>query len=160
MSCERYRDWILSDYLDDELELPQKKELEGHLAQCGKCKDFALKVKQVTVEPFYQGERLEPSPHVWANIRESLGFDVSSTRIPAQTTWWDKVRLSFLFPRPAFALATIILVLMVLTLTTYRNRGERIVQTDLEDDMDYLVSLVDDSDQNGGYGTAIEEYFL
>ena len=169
MPCEHFQELLLTDYLDQELSAQQRSLLDAHLAQCPECRAFAEKAQQVAVEPFKRLERLEPSPQLWANIKEAIERVGPQPAVQGEgVDIWEKVKQLFYFPRPALALlSTVLMIVMLLAVLPKQagwnlfGRGDRAAEKEIE----YLASLVEgtenmDSDANGGYGTAIEEYLL
>ena len=168
MQCEKFQELILTDYLDRELAEEQRAALEAHLAQCPRCREFAEKALKVAVEPFEQLERLKPSPQLWANIKEAIKGAPQPDAREAPDDFWERLKQLFYFPRPALVLATAVLVTIMLLAVLPKQIGQNhIAQVDsvAEDEIEYLAALMEgteriDLDENGGYGTAIEEYFL
>ncbi|OGX35455.1 MAG: hypothetical protein A3C36_01710 [Omnitrophica WOR_2 bacterium RIFCSPHIGHO2_02_FULL_52_10] len=168
MSCEKFQEMILTDYLDRELSAQRRASLEAHLTQCPGCREFAEQARKGAVEPFEQLERLKPSPQLWANIKEAIEEDPQPAVRGALVDFWERLKLLFYFPRPALALATVVLMIVMLLAVLPKPIGRNHiaqVESVAEEEVEYLASLMEgtesmDSDGNGGYGTAIEEYFL
>jgi anti-sigma-K factor RskA len=165
MQCEKFQELILTDYLDDELNVLQHQEIESHLAACPHCRAFAQNAKIALVDPFDQLERIEPSVRVWKNIKEAIGKDANPAVREDPFDLWETLRRLFPLPRPVLVMATFaVMAVMVLTVFLKQNNQTLVVQVE-EEQATYLAYLMEDigsadADENGGYGTAIEEYFL
>lgn len=61
----------LSNYLDGELELAAKQELEHHLGHCGECKMVVDQTK-LTVEVFCDSEPVELPVDVKSRLHQAL----------------------------------------------------------------------------------------
>jgi predicted anti-sigma-YlaC factor YlaD len=61
----------ISDYLDGELELPMKQELERHLEDCGDCKMVVDQTK-LTVDVFCDEEPVELPADVKSRLHDAL----------------------------------------------------------------------------------------
>jgi predicted anti-sigma-YlaC factor YlaD len=61
----------ISNYLDGELELAVKKQLEQHLEHCGECK-LVVDQTRLTVDVFCDSEPAELPPDVQSRLHEAL----------------------------------------------------------------------------------------
>lgn len=75
MTCERWRDLILTDYLDGELSEADRQGLQTHVAGCPSCRDLMEKAPNTLVKPFQTLEHPAPPPGVWAGVVQELGLD-------------------------------------------------------------------------------------
>ncbi|NLI77987.1 MAG: hypothetical protein GX442_16305 [Candidatus Riflebacteria bacterium] len=75
MTCERWRDLILTDYLDGELSDADRQGLAAHVAGCPSCRDLMEKAPTTLVKPFEALEHPAPPPRVWAGVVQELGLD-------------------------------------------------------------------------------------
>ncbi len=160
MQCEQCQQFILTDYLDGETNDTQNREIEEHLSCCTQCKEFAQNAKKITVEPFENMERLQPSPQVWANIQEKINQPQEQPDVLAG--FLDKVKELLSAPRSAFALATALaVILMIVTLVPNKGNQSNVARIDPVEQIEYMASLeIYEPDENGYYETDIEEYFL
>jgi len=160
MQCEQCQQLILTDYLDGETNDTQNREIEEHLSRCPQCKEFAHNAKKITVEPFENMERLQPSPQVWVNIQEKINQPQEQPDVLAG--FLDKVKELLSAPRPAFALATALaVILMIVTLVPNKGNQSNVARIDPVEQIEYMASLeIYEPDENGYYETDIEEYFL
>jgi len=61
----------ISNYIDGELELPAKQELERHLEHCGEC-NMVVNQTRMTVEVFCDSEPVELPSDVKARLHDAL----------------------------------------------------------------------------------------
>lgn len=161
MNCERIQELILTDYLDDQMDKSQRKYLEEHLSSCPQCLEFAQAAKRSAFDPFVGADKPNPSESVWLNIQESI-LAQQQGKGNVLVDFWERFKFSAPVPRPAFAFAAVItMVLAVGTLTEYRLHQKVSVKEQIE----YLDSLANPSEGisvNGGqgFGTSVEQYFL
>ena len=72
MDCEKIRQWLITDYLDSELDQKRSVETEHHLKVCSACREFVEAVRKAAVTPFKNTERLCPDPAVWQRIQGQI----------------------------------------------------------------------------------------
>ena len=70
----------ISDYLDGELEVPMKQELERHLEDCGDCK-MVVDQTRLTVEVFCDAEPVELPADVKFRLHDALRRKLSAKEI-------------------------------------------------------------------------------
>ena len=164
MKCKKIQELILTDYLDDELDENKKDYIEQHLVHCHQCKEFSIIARDAVIKPFANLERVCAPESNWTQVREAILAEQScQTNFIAD--FWEKLKLGIYIPKPVFAG----IVVMILILTTgiglqVRNNNQ-VVKAKGQAQIEYLSYLVDDSvgispDDEQGFGTKIEEYFL
>jgi anti-sigma factor RsiW len=72
MKCNKYRDIIITDYADGELDEREKQEIDRHLQDCAACRAFAAAVSAVTIEPLRKTTPEEPPAFLWTRIQSRL----------------------------------------------------------------------------------------
>jgi len=156
MNCKKAHDLILTDHLDEQFGAELKKVLEDHLSSCFHCREFASVAQKRIVNPFMNAEKVHPSDHVWRHIKETIEEEPASAASTSLAYFGNLLKESFLFTRPAYALACILLIFLA-TMTWNSTRMNREIEY-----IEYLVDVTEDvsNNQNVGYGTAIEDYFL
>jgi len=166
VNCKNIQDLLLTDYLDGQLEEEKKKSFDNHLSSCFNCREFASVAQNNIMQPFINAENFIPSDHIWERIKKAIEEKPEPVRSGFLTSFWNSIKESFLFPRPAYALAGI-LVIFVVAMSVNRMSLERQQKTihESEKEIEYITYLAEATldvsvDQNGGYGTAIEYYFL
>ena len=163
MSCEKYRELILTDYIDGEIQDDVKKELvEEHLNHCPECYTLYEEVKQSFVNPLQHISRTEPGEHVWQNIKEAIDDQPVTQERPGL---WE--RLGWLWPRPVLAFATICVVFFMVSLSQrpLSHQNYQVAQSHVEQAngvAEYMVAQLDYVDDafDEEELTDIEQYFL
>ena len=169
MNCEKVKELILTDYADRQVNEEQKEQIEKHLASCGHCKEYELAARKTVIDPFNNAERLNPPEAVWHKIKEKI----EEKQLQELTSpFADLIRRikSFLYvPKPALAVATIIVALLIMvTIIKLPSENQEIVKVNLENQenqiecMTHLLRMFnqDSMNENNGFGTSIEDYFL
>ena len=72
MKCTKYRDIIITDYVDGELDEREKQEIDRHLQDCAACRAFTAAVSAVTIEPLRKTIPEEPPAFLWTRIQSRL----------------------------------------------------------------------------------------
>ncbi len=166
MNCKNIQDLLLTDYLDGQLEEEKKKTFDDHLNSCFDCREFALVAQNNIMQPFINAENLIPPDHIWEGIKKTIEEKPEPLRFGFWTSFWNSIKESFLFPRPAYALAGILVIFVVImTLNSMNLERQQKTNHESEKEIEYITYLAKNTldvsvDQNGGYGTAIEYYFL
>lgn len=75
MGCSKFRDIIITDYVDDELDEQGKQEINHHLQGCAACRAFAAAVLKIAVDPLRKAEITEPPAFLWTRIKSHLEQD-------------------------------------------------------------------------------------
>lgn len=158
--CDYFKDLILTDYIDGELDKNSVGNLESHLLDCSDCRVFFKEVKDNAALPFQQALR-QPAPvQLWDTIKQSIEHE-NQAKSPladciAQFKGW------VFAPRMVPVFASLILMFLAgsVTLNTIQ-----IQQAREKDQGEYLVALLSLRDssapsENNDLGTPIEHYFL
>ena len=158
--CDYFKDLILTDYIDGELDKNSAGNLESHLLDCSDCRVFFKEVKDNAALPFQQALRQPAPAQLWDTIKQSIEHK-NQAKSPladciAQLKGW------VFAPRmiPVFAS----LILMFLAGDVALNTIQ-IQQAREKDQGEYLVALLSLRDssvssENNDWGTPIEHYFL
>ena len=158
--CDHFKDLILTDYIDGELDKNSVGNLESHLLDCSDCRVFFKEVKDNAVLPFQQALHQPAPAQLWDTIKQSIEHK-NQAKSPladciAQLKGW------VFAPRmiPVFAS----LILMFLAGDVALNTIQ-IQQAREKDQGEYLVALLSSRDssvpsENNDWGTPIEHYFL
>lgn len=180
MKCDKIKELILTDYVDGQLEAAEKVRLEEHLKACSACHEFAQTVQKELVTPFADLDRPEVPPAVWQNIRTAIAPEED-----VEPAWSAVIRflgnLQALRPAALLMAGAVIIIALTAILMKPVSPPDQIVQqpvvqprlaaqssqppqeeplaetylAEIDDDYGDVFELAD-----GGYGTAIEEYFL
>lgn len=166
MKCERFRELILTDYLDDQLAAAQKKAVDAHMSVCEDCRRLAETARQLAVEPFQEAEKaVLPRDEIWHRVKDRILSETAAPRTGTIERFLERFRDTFALPGPVFGVATLAAVALMAWLfaaTFYRT--EQYVRPSIEDINQSIAYVIEEislyEENNGGYGTAIEEYFL
>lgn len=165
MNCKEIQDLILTDYIDQELDLQEKKQVDQHLESCASCQALLSSVTKQACEPFDSTEKVCAPQSVWNEIKQAI--DVQDQ----QPSFVDNLIVGakdfFVVRRPVFALSTVFVVLLLVVSLV---RMPASVNKDVSDvgniylaeTFAYLSgtdSEEGDSDESD-FGTDVEEYFL
>lgn len=72
MNCQKIREVILTDYIDNELEEKTQTKIKNHLANCPACRNVEKALKAMIVEPLRNSESFNPPAVLWSKIRNKL----------------------------------------------------------------------------------------
>ena len=165
MNCKQVQKLILTDYLDEQLNSEQKREIEAHIAGCQQCHQFENAAKKFVVEPFKRLERAFPREEVWHKIKREIETEKQQLSVAGLI---ERIKGVFLLPRNVFALITVVVAIVtifVMFVPLQRNNQE-VLTVNTEKQIENLAFLADGIDyyssetEDVSYGTTIEEYFL
>ncbi|HOW86344.1 MAG TPA: zf-HC2 domain-containing protein [Candidatus Aminicenantes bacterium] len=119
MTCERIEE-LLSAYLEGELAPAERAEVEGHLAACPACAEFAGLMREALAAAASFPE-VEPSPALVARLYE-IPDRARARKSPARTVleWLTRPSL-----QPVYAAATAFLVILTFVLFHPEGRDVR-----------------------------------
>jgi hypothetical protein len=158
MNCKKVQELILGDYIDDQLRIGMRKNVDYHLAQCEECRAFANTVRSTTLTPFETAQILNAPEYVWHRIKDQI------IREKPVKAGFNARYIFSLVPKPVFTTAVIVLVianLLAFNIINFRKpgaitlKGGDTVLTYLEGDQ-----KADLSDYSLDFGTDIEKNFL
>ncbi len=161
MECKEIQDLILTDYLDGQLVKNDNDFITEHLTTCSRCKEFFTNAQSIT-SPFENAQQFEPPPQLWDAIQTSIAQEKQGAQNSSGIIQW--LIDCFTMPKPAMALASVLSVLLLVSV--FFHNGDSPTQSAFNPEMqsDYIVSLLEyetsNNGQNGDLGTPIEEYFL
>jgi len=117
MNCDQARELILTDAIDAEISMDDKRELLTHLVACESCRLLMDRAEADLMTPFEQAGRLVPPPELWRNIEREL--DRTALQTDSETGVAGPgffARLRHLIPQAVrpFALATAVLLIAAL----------------------------------------------
>ena len=157
--CDHFKDVILTDYIDGELDKNSLRDAENHLLECGDCRSFLKVVKDSTRLPLRQALS-EPPAYLWDAIRQGIELEKQATSPFAD--FIDNLKGFIFGPRIVSVFVSLVLMFVVgsVTLNTIQVR-----QAKQADQGEYLVLLLSSRDSivasdNNDLGTPIEHYFL
>ena len=59
MNCEKIKELILTDYIDNEMDDEERIRLNIHFAHCQECKEFFETVRNTVVKPFSSVKKID-----------------------------------------------------------------------------------------------------
>ena len=162
--CDHFKDLILTDYIDGELDKNFAGRLESHLLDCSDCRAFFKEVKNnaaIFPVPCPANVLRQPVPAgLWDAIKQSIEHE-NQAASPLMDLI-DKLKGLIVIPRMVPVFASLILMFLAgsVTLNTVQVQQAR-----EKDRGEYLVSLLSSTDvsapsDNNYGGTPIEHYFL
>lgn len=180
MNCKKIQDKILTDYLDGEMLKSERLYVEAHIKSCLKCKEFLSLVKETAIIPLESAKQDHFSEDViWSKIQQEIQEEKEVVDIDDnKVSFFEVVKDIVFFPKPAFALGSFVMILL-LVMTLSFNKGQRqLVQKgqnqniiSIQDQVseiaidtfgheEHLAYLFDGNDGYKEYGTSLEQYFL
>ena len=158
--CDHFKDLILTDYIDGELDKNLLQSVEDHLLECAECRAFLKEVKSNATVPLQQAS-LQPVPvELWSTIKQGIEHETQESHPLAD--FIDRLQGWLVLPRlvPVFASLVVMFLAGSVTLNTIQ-----VQQTKEKDQGEYLVSLLSPtsslaSSDSNDLGTPIEHYFL
>ena len=163
-NCERFKDLILTDYIDQELDSQGKLELENHLKICSHCRDFLQEVKNETIPALEPIDRPPVPERIWTAIKERIEAQEQSS--PYSVGFWQRLRESCSFPQLAPVIGAMALFTIFLVGNFYNQENK---QARAKAQVEYLAYVLEpemttldsdlDSDEEDTQNE-IENYFL
>jgi len=157
--CEQFKDMILTDYIDGELDRSLSSSLEAHLLDCNECRVFYQEVKSNAVLPFQRSPRQPVPSELWDAVRQ--GIEDKGRVVDPVGDLIAQLKGLFIFPRMVPVLGSLVLMFLVGTVALNNVHVQR---AQVSDQGEYLVSLLSPTSsaqgENNDYGTPIEHYFL
>jgi len=110
MKCSKARKMI-SDYVDDNLDVKRKSTLEKHLKDCSDCQEV-MKDLQGIAESAKELEDLFPPANTWLNIEARLAKEAKAGRVPQRPArkWFDFLVFQ---PKLKYALSSVVLLAVI-----------------------------------------------
>lgn len=156
MNCKSAEEIILTDYIDGKSAPQTLREVEAHIASCGRCSEIVARLKSVG-GAFRTVPRMEAPLAVWERIRSEIGE--KSAQVTFLPGFFEPVRIFLARLRPALVItATAAIIFVVLTMARLMpQKGTSAIQDD-------IVSMAASYEIGNGteydFGTPEETYFL
>jgi hypothetical protein len=157
--CDKFKDLILTDFIDGRLDKNLTETLQEHLLDCADCRAFFREVKNNAVLPV-QRAALQPVPaELWQRVQENIIEEGLRANDPL-AGFIEKLKGILAFPRlvPVFASLVVMFLAGSVTLNTIHTQ-----QAKDKEQGTYLVSLLSSTEAatvDNNEGTSIEHYFL
>ena len=141
MNCEKIQEWLMTDYLDNELDSQRSLEAENHLKECSVCREFLEAVRKVAVAPLKDAKPLQPDAIVWQRIQEKIQAEKERSM-----GWFEKladVLMPVLKPsQPVFRVAFVaLLIIGIVILTSWPSRYSDPAYAYIEEQATFLNEL-------------------
>ena len=142
---------MLTDFVDHEVGVDQKREVEAHLAACPHCREFFEAVLNVDASIKEGPLPVGPAPHVWAKISDQIqsrpdhAWDVVRG-------WWEDFADGFR-PRVVYgsmAAAMLVALVVIVPLAAQKQAAARA-------DREELLQLAYADDENPAVGWDSEQ---
>ena len=115
MNCKSIQELILTDYLDDELDVQQKKNVEGHLVSCAHCREFLEAARETGIEPFTQPQKISLSQeNIWQNIKQQIDVNSPQREVSVLPNIFSRLADLMVLPQPI--LVTTGFIVLILTM--------------------------------------------
>jgi predicted anti-sigma-YlaC factor YlaD len=156
--CAHFRDVILADYIDGQMEEGPARDVENHLLECAQCRAFLKEVRDNAALPFHRALCQAP-PQLWEAVKKNIEEqNLRPSPLEGFLAQWEKW---LQFPRLVPVLASCALMLLAGSAGFYTMQIERAKD---RDQGEYLASLLGSANpeqtQENDLGTPMEKYFL
>lgn len=151
MNCEKIQNLLMADYIDGEANEKTCEKIREHLAACRKCKELEEALKKNVIDPLKTAGRERPPDFLWERIKSRI--------IKERETVSRRAGIKIL--KPAFAVpaaALAILALVIITRIPLKGNGR--LDSYMEEQVDFIMTIDDNGTAANGLGTSIEEYLL
>ncbi len=159
MKCARIQDLLKSDYLDAQLDQKLRLLVDSHLEKCPPCQALkkSLQEQRISLRAIKQKD---VPPEIWQNIQSAIIEEQLKEPGNIFGLTREILKMVFSIPRPAFALAGALAVVVLAFVLGQMILGSRnpLTATTAEDALAEYRINGDTYTQN--FGTSIEEYFL
>ena len=156
MDCKQTRQMLTCDYLDNELDLAVREQVDRHLETCPGCRKISENLTKIALS--LRRAQKQNVPHgVWPRIQTELRGQHTHAAGPKTV-----IRSNFLeifLMRPAFAAAAAAAVLILISAAFYMQMNQPAGITSVPD----LISLTGNNEINeqpAGFGSSIEQLLL
>jgi predicted anti-sigma-YlaC factor YlaD len=172
MNCEEVRELLLTDYIDGQIREDLHMRIHQHLNTCSKCRAFQQDLIQRVVEPFKKAEKPKVPTELWYSVKKAITGQ--RQRKGLLVDFLVNLQIFVQARKPAFAFVSVVaVVLLVVALTQLSFNKQDVVNTYLEEQIDFLVYLSASSDVDDlgidylnlgisyiDLGTSIEKYLM
>ena len=158
MKCKRIKELLLTDYIDDGIDIVLREEFDKHVASCTSCGSYKMSIDKGLSPLFKKAGVKPPQDEIWQNIRTRITHDNQEAA--------SKVfALSPFLRRNIFAFATAaVLLFVIISFRVVSNSQRAAVNNFLLAEGSFLYSLSSNNGQetfnHADFGTAAEEYFF
>jgi len=162
--CKKIQELIITDYLDDELDMINRQQIEQHLRNCPACQKVLWGALAAAKQPFENQQYLEPPESVWTAIREQIAPEKKYEE-PALANIKYTLRNVLFTRRAALAMiAAIFTIIIAIGILKHPAEKNGSLEAYFEEQLASYIYLQNaNADFSGGpvdFGTALEKYFL
>ena len=165
MNCKRAQGRIITDYLDGEMSEKENIHLEEHLARCPECREFLASARKVGPELFLKTGMANPPEYLWRRVKETI---ITEEEKKAAFIYdiLERIRSFLHTAKPALVAASIIILILTVSVAArlgiHSRQAMQIRAQDQVEYSDYLIEASGDvsANDNAGFGTSVEAYFL
>jgi anti-sigma factor RsiW len=166
MNCKKIRELILTDYIDGQADANEKMAVESHAALCPGCKEFLTAAAAVGPCRVPAKDEEYSADLIWQRVKCEISAP-KEKRAGIFAYLSGKMRFAGYMPRPAFALATAFTLVLVLGMAAKlavnninpHNAAAPYEYSDGSDPLSGAATAVS-ADEEEGFGTSLESYFL
>ena len=160
MDCKQIRQILASDYLDNELDLTSRNQVDRHLEKCPACRKISEHLTAITL-PLRRAQKQKVPPGVWSRIQTELRRQKTHAARPR--TAFQTTLLEVFLMRPAFAAVAAAVILILISAAFYmqtpRPAGTSAGVTSVPD-LSSLTGDIEIREQNTGFDSGIEQLLL
>jgi len=157
MKCDKVKELLLTDYVDDEVSQEIRIKIEEHINGCDGCRDLYEAIKERTGMLSKALSPQEPPREVWENISARIYGEEEQVNISVR----ERIKELFFINKLVMAIVSIAIIAVmgtkVISIRNY-NRTKNYVEQQMTA-MLYLEENGEDEDIYD-FDTGIEEYFL
>ncbi len=157
-NCDYFKDLVLTDYTDGELDKKSVDALQDHLRSCSDCRAFLNELEN-NMAVLHRASNQPVPEELWGAIRQKI--EEETPRTSPVSDFIEGLQRWFAYPRlvPVFASLVLMFLAGSVTFKTIQLR-----QAQDKEQGEYLVSLLgpttSSSQGENGFGTPMEHYFL
>ena len=166
MKCDKIQELILTDYIDGQLDSSAKQDIETHLRECSKCREFLLAAEKTTI-PFNELDKVRAPEHIWQAIKSAIEQKRQPFVSNVVVDFVRNIKSFIILPKPRLAIISALVMIVLATVIAGQNLSNKtmIIDDYLSEQVLFLESLNQgaingDSEDYLNLGTSIEEFFL
>ena len=158
MKCEKIKELLVTDYIDDGIDIGLREEFDKHIENCAACGDYKTSIDKGLSPLFEEAKVKPPQDEIWHNIRSRITKDKQKAASKVFV-------LSPFLKKGVFAFVTAAaLLFMIVSFRVASNNQRAAVNSFLLEESYFLYSLSSYNGQesfyNTDFGTIIEEYIF
>lgn len=156
MDCRQIRQMLASDYLDNELDIAAREQVDRHLETCPDCRKISKNLAEISLS-LRRAQKQNVPQGVWPRIQTELRRQ--HVRAAGPKTVFQTNLVEFLLMRPAFAAAAAAAILILVSAAFYMQMYQP-AGTAFAPDLSSLTGNMETREQHAGFGSCIEQLLL